>query len=309
VGTGFHPDLTGRENIYFNGTLLGMNREEITRRFDEIVAFAEVDKFIDMQIKHYSSGMQARLGFAVASHLRPDILIIDEVLSVGDLRFQEKCIERMGEMRKSGITTLFVSHNLNSVSALCARSMLLERGRLKAVGETYAIIDQYMGRTTEGKSLAEFQEDQSRKVSIHRVSLENEDGARNDLFDLEEDVWIKISYSVRAPAPGLQVGIVLNLGHQDLTHTFDTDDHAFLGEHPVGMFEKRARVRRMFLKEGEYTVDVHCGTPAELYDYHHGVLKFTVRARSLNTEHKAFRRERLGRVIFQGEWHDCAPAN
>src|SRR5262249_39381612 len=130
VGTGFHPDLTGRENIYFNGTLLGMSRRDIELRFDEIVAFADVEKFIDTQIKHYSSGMQARLGFAVASHLRPDVLIVDEVLSVGDLVFQEKCVTRMGEMRKSGITTLFVSHNLNSVAALCGRSILLDRGHV-----------------------------------------------------------------------------------------------------------------------------------------------------------------------------------
>jgi lipopolysaccharide transport system ATP-binding protein len=135
VGTGFHPDLTGRENVYFNGTLLGLDRDFIKSKFDEIIAFAEVEKFIDTQFKHYSSGMQARLGFAVAVNLRPEVLILDEVLSVGDMMFQEKSMDRMTELRKSGITMLFVSHSLSSVAGICKRAMLLKEGHVVSIGE------------------------------------------------------------------------------------------------------------------------------------------------------------------------------
>jgi lipopolysaccharide transport system ATP-binding protein len=130
VGTGFHPELTGRENIYLNGAILGMSRAEIRRKFDEIVAFAEVEKFIDTPVKHYSSGMGLRLGFAVAAHLEPEILIVDEVLAVGDAAFQKKCLGKMSEVAGEGRTVLFVSHNTAAVQGLCERGIVLERGRL-----------------------------------------------------------------------------------------------------------------------------------------------------------------------------------
>lgn len=308
VGTGFHPDLTGRENIYFNGMLLGMSRQEIEKKFDEIVAFAEVEKFIDMQIKHYSSGMQARLGFAVASHLRPDILIVDEVLSVGDLRFQEKCIDRMGEMRKAGITTLFVSHNLNSVAALCGRSLLLDRGKVKTVGESGAVIDLYLSKSEQGKSHTEFEDDPKLAACFNSVSLLREDGSRADQFDISEDIWIRLRYSVRRPCPGLQLALSLCCGREELMQTFDTDGQTFFGTHPAGTFERSLKVNKMFLKEGEYWVGITCGVPSELYAQHYHVLSFSIVARSTSTEHKGYRRDRAGKVILQGEWHERAEA-
>jgi len=144
VGTGFHPELTGRENVFLNGAILGMPRTEIQRKFDEIVDFSGIDKFIDTPVKRYSSGMYVRLAFAVAAHLEPDILVVDEVLAVGDAAFQEKCINKMSEVAKSGRTVLFVSHNLNAVSTLCPQSLYLEGGRVVLEGESQAVIDHYL---------------------------------------------------------------------------------------------------------------------------------------------------------------------
>src|SRR5216117_507568 len=146
VGTGFHPELTGRENIFLNGATLGMTRAEIIRKFDRIVAFAELEEFLDTPVKRYSSGMFARLGFAVAAHVEPDILIVDEVLSVGDYLFQQKCFERMNEVMSGGATVVFVSHNLRAVSLLCERSLLLERGRVVTMGPSHEVIKAYLTR-------------------------------------------------------------------------------------------------------------------------------------------------------------------
>jgi lipopolysaccharide transport system ATP-binding protein len=146
VGTGFHPELTGRENIYLNGAILGMKKTEIERKFDEIVSFAEVEKFIDTPVKHYSSGMYMRLAFAVAAHLDPEILLVDEVLAVGDLAFQKKCLGKMGEVARQGRTVLFVSHNLEAIQRLCRRCLLLERGRLSLDDKADLVAATYLGQ-------------------------------------------------------------------------------------------------------------------------------------------------------------------
>lgn len=146
VGTGFHPELTGRENVYLNGAILGMKRAELARKFDEIVAFAEIEKFIDTPVKRYSSGMYVRLAFAVAAHLEPEILIVDEVLAVGDTQFQKKCLGKMGSVAKEGRTVLFVSHNLGAMRSLCGRALLLEGGALQAAGETSEVIHNYLAK-------------------------------------------------------------------------------------------------------------------------------------------------------------------
>ena len=143
VGTGFHPELTGRENIYLNGTILGMTRKEVKSKFVEIVEFSGVEKFIDTPVKHYSSGMYVRLAFAVAAHLEPEILIIDEVLAVGDAEFQKKCLGKMKDVAKHGRTVLFVSHNMQAVNMLCPKSVLLVNGELKYVGKSQEVIRRY----------------------------------------------------------------------------------------------------------------------------------------------------------------------
>src|SRR6266480_6383227 len=144
VGTGFHPELTGRENVYLNGAILGMHRSEIEKKFDEIVAFAEVEKFIDTPVKHYSSGMYLRLAFAVAAHLEPEILLVDEVLAVGDARFQRKCLDKMQDVGKQGHTVLFVSHNMPAITRLCPRTILLDQGRVLSDGPSHQVASEYL---------------------------------------------------------------------------------------------------------------------------------------------------------------------
>ena len=151
VGTGFHPDLTGRENIYLNGAILGMNRNEIARKFDEIVAFAEIEEFLDTPTKRYSSGMYLRLGFAIAAHLEPEILLLDEVLTVGDARFQSRCLQKIKEAGENGTTVLFVSHNVISVKELCNRAFHINAGRIQAEGKTETVIEHYL----KGVAIAE----------------------------------------------------------------------------------------------------------------------------------------------------------
>jgi lipopolysaccharide transport system ATP-binding protein len=152
VGTGFHPDLTGRENVYLSGAILGMRRTEIAQKFDEIVDFAEVDRFIDTQVKHYSSGMYLRLAFAVAAHLEPDILIVDEVLAVGDAAFQKKCLGKMGTVARHGRTVLFVSHNMGAVVSLCSRALLLDAGRLLLESDPITVAARYQATLTAAPS-------------------------------------------------------------------------------------------------------------------------------------------------------------
>ncbi|MCL4237366.1 MAG: ATP-binding cassette domain-containing protein [Anaerolineae bacterium] len=154
VGTGFHPELTGRENVYLNGAILGMSREEIDRKFDEIVAFAEIERFIDTPVKHYSSGMGLRLGFAVAAHLEPEILVVDEVLAVGDAQFQKKCLGKMSDVAGEGRTVLFVSHNMAAVRNLCEKTALLEGGLLSFLGETSLAIHKYQLGLSDSQSQA-----------------------------------------------------------------------------------------------------------------------------------------------------------
>jgi len=181
IGTGFHPDLSGRENVFLNGAILGMSKAEIRRKFDEIVDFAGVEQFIDTPVKRYSSGMYVRLAFAVAAHLEPEILIVDEVLAVGDAAFQQKCLGKMGAAGAEGRTILFVSHNLAAVQNLCPRAFLLDRGQMMAAGATDSIIQQYMALTIDASQIA-LAERQDRigtgAVRFSSVTLEDGSGAR-----------------------------------------------------------------------------------------------------------------------------------
>ena len=178
MGTGFHPELTGRENIYLNGAILGMHRAEIDRKFDEIVAFAEIERFLDTPVKRYSSGMYVRLAFAVAAHLEPEILLVDEVLAVGDAQFQKKCLGKMGDVAKEGRTVLFVSHNLIALRSLCPRAVWLDRGELREQGASSDVVASYLqlqatqqySQTWDDPTAAPGNE----TVRLHRVWVESE---------------------------------------------------------------------------------------------------------------------------------------
>jgi lipopolysaccharide transport system ATP-binding protein len=171
VGTGFHPELTGRENIFLNGAILGMKRAEIQRKFDDIVAFSEVEKFLDTPVKRYSSGMYMKLAFAVASHLEPEILLVDEVLAVGDVQFQKKCLGKMGEVSRQGRTVLFVSHNMTAVKALCTRAVLIERGSVGLDGDVDDVVNRYLAVGTDTHGTGEIPEDAPRHQDVRGEAL------------------------------------------------------------------------------------------------------------------------------------------
>jgi lipopolysaccharide transport system ATP-binding protein len=210
VGTGFHPELTGRENVYLNGAILGMTKIEIDQKFDEIVAFAEIEKFLETPVKRYSSGMYVRLAFAVAAYLEPEILIVDEVLAVGDAEFQKKCLGKMGEVTKTGRTVLFVSHNLAAVASLCSRSLLLDKGSLKVVGDTRSVIDLY-GKSHDLRSEgAQVELSRPSKASLWmtRACLLYE-GVPTSAIPLGAHVSLQIDYSADPPTRSPRFGFVI----------------------------------------------------------------------------------------------------
>jgi len=214
VSAGFHPDLTGRENIYLNGTILGMTRAEIRRRFDAIVAFSELEQFLDTPVKRYSSGMFARLGFSVAVHVEPEILIVDEVLSVGDYLFQQKCLERMNEIMAGDATILFVSHNLRAVATLCERSLLLDHGRIVRIGPSNETIKAYLTRGHGTRTL-----EPGSDIRITRVTL-GAPGSSRVTFETEEFVEITVEATARTRHE--DVSLVIQIVDHNQYAVFDT---------------------------------------------------------------------------------------
>lgn len=208
VGTGFHQELTGRENIFLNGAILGMTRAEIVRKFDEIVAFSEIEDFLDTPVKRYSSGMYVRLAFAVAAHLDPEILIVDEVLAVGDAAFQRKCLGKMGSFAQSGRTVLFVSHSLDAVRSLCQTALWLKSGHVEMKGEAEEVIDAYLNSISQDSPFSCTNEDYG--LTIQRVILKNDGGVESTVFAPGEDLTVEIHYAAdkRIEKPTLAIGVI-----------------------------------------------------------------------------------------------------
>jgi homopolymeric O-antigen transport system ATP-binding protein len=214
VGTGFHPELTGRENVYLNGGILGMSRKEIDRKFDAIVDFSGVEKFLDTPVKRYSSGMQVRLAFAVAAHLEPEILIVDEVLAVGDAEFQKKCLGKMREVSTGGRTVFFVSHNMTAIEALCTRAIVLESGRVIGAGQVQKVIGQYLDSAVaihEGFCGLASHAGRSAKTPalMQRVCLRSVDGAMSSSFRMRDDLVIEVGFDARGNRIRPVLGIVV----------------------------------------------------------------------------------------------------
>jgi lipopolysaccharide transport system ATP-binding protein len=202
VGTGFHPELTGRENIYLNGAILGMKRLEIDAKFDEIVAFAEVERFLDTPIKRYSSGMFVRLAFSVAAHLEPEILVVDEVLAVGDAKFQKKCLGRMGDVSREGRTVLFVSHNMSTIAALCKKGILLEQGRLVEIGPMDQVIQKYLSAGEKQLAESVFPSNPAKPAQVRLMRIENEAGEPGTEFDCHKPVRLRIDVEAHQDVRG-----------------------------------------------------------------------------------------------------------
>lgn len=213
LGAGFHPELTGRENVFLNGQILGMSRREIAQRYDEIVAFAELGDFMDTPVKRYSSGMYARLGFSVAAHLDPDILLVDEVLAVGDVNFQQKCLERMTELTKCGSSVIFVSHHMDAVRSLCVRCIWLDRGCLKMIGDTSRVVQAYLD-DVEGYQIAYIAQGERAKpitadLVLETVIIKDADGNQCNQFKPGDDIVIELHLRAERPisTPYISIGV------------------------------------------------------------------------------------------------------
>jgi lipopolysaccharide transport system ATP-binding protein len=259
VGTGFHPELTGRENIYLNGAVLGMRRVEIQRKFDEIVAFSEVEKFLDTPVKHFSSGMQMRLAFAVAAHLEPEILIVDEVLAVGDARFQRKCVAKMQDVGRQGRTVLFVSHNMPAVNLLCTRAMLLAEGRVAQDGMPAEVVNHYLSEGTGSPARREWPDPNSAPggevARLRAVRVVSRAGEVLETVGIREEVGLQMVYDV------LQSGHVLlphyYLYNEDGVIVFGTLDQDPTWRHrprPAGRYVSTAWIPGNLLSEGRLYV-------------------------------------------------------
>lgn len=274
VGTGFHPELTGRENILLNGAILGMSRREILSKFDEIVAFAEIERFLDTPVKRYSSGMYVRLAFAVAAHLEPDVLVIDEVLTVGDAGFQEKCIRRMDDMKRRNYTILLVSHNLAQVEALCNRSILLASGSVVAAGPTSSVIREYLQRIehVHGSSQAVHATVPGSPLRLKDVTLLDASESRTT-FSSAQPVRIRIGYALTEHYDDrafLAVQVLSAAGQQLFTSTcIDIGDVRPLRQHcnDAGAGVAEAILPAELLNLGDYEVRCAvCGSGGAVFD-------------------------------------------
>jgi lipopolysaccharide transport system ATP-binding protein len=281
VGTGFHPELTGRENIFLNGAILGMRKTEIARKFDEIIAFAEVEKFIDTPVKHYSSGMYVRLAFAVAAHLEPEILLVDEVLAVGDAAFQKKCLGKIGDVTKEGRTVLFVSHNMGSIMQLCRSGILLAEGRIEITGKIAEVITNY---TMENKSphdgYANLQIRGDRSglgdAIFNFIELRTLD-RRTACFSFGEPLTIKISISIKKYIGYPRVQILMGTSDGVPIYDFMNLDSDCFGSSEIGTQEFTLKLPKLSLYPGWYIIDLWLGSQTTLrLDYIRNAIAFQV---------------------------------
>jgi lipopolysaccharide transport system ATP-binding protein len=264
VGTGFHPELTGRENIQMNGAILGMRRAEIRRKFDEIVAFAEVEPFLDTPVKRYSSGMYMRLAFAVAAHLEPEILVIDEVLAVGDAQFQKKCLGRMSGVAASGRTVLFVSHNMNAVETLCTQAIHLDRGHLRAHGrDVRGIVMGYLNNGSPSTAAWTNEGDQLDHPVVRPLWLAVVDESNRPLIGPirnDEPIFVVVRAEINQLDPALCLGFSLYNEHSHLLLSSLTTDgpESSWPKLARGQVDLRCALPTRFLNEGGYRVELHC---------------------------------------------------
>ncbi len=279
VGTGFHPELTGRENVYLNGAILGMSRRAITARFDEIVDFAGIGPFVDTPIKRYSSGMQLRLAFAVAAHVEPEILVVDEVLAVGDAEFQRKSMAGMSKVGAAGKTVVLVSHDLDAIGRLCTRTIWLDKGRLRMDGPTADVIDAYLASTrTEQSSVREIADDRGR-ATLHRVDVVDRAGQPTSLLRRDAPVTIEIELSVHQRTPGLDIAVyVLN---QRGVRVLDEVWSDTVEERPAGPGRFVASMQiPPVLNVGQYSVGVWIGQGFDEFFSVDGAASFSLEGNS-----------------------------
>ncbi len=266
VGTGFHPELTGRENIYLNGAVLGMSRRDIARRFADIVAFADVEPFLETPLKRYSSGMRLRLAFAVAAHLESDIVVVDEVLAVGDAEFQRRCLGKMSELGREGRTVLFVSHDMAAVGRLCRRGIWLDQGTVRSDAPAREVVDRYLGSRAQRISRLELPSCADQPVSLRSVVVTDEQGGRLELPRRDQPFSISLRFvsSERVAALDLAVYVLNRQGVRVLDDAWlDTGGHSQSADEP-GEYEAAVRIPPV-MPAGEYVAGVWIGTEHETF--------------------------------------------
>ncbi len=261
VGTGFHPELTGRENIYLNGAILGMTKAEIKKKFDEIVAFAEIEKFLDTPVKRYSSGMYVRLAFAVAAHLEPEILLVDEVLAVGDVQFQKKCLGKMGEVAKGGRTVLFVSHNMGAIKQLCSNAVLLANGKVLLSGDVSEVTESYISNIVNIRADGaekKFAEDSKKEFQILSVRLLDKAGNISQKFECDVPILLELKCVSRVAVPALYG--YLSIDNRSGTNIWISDTYDIspncLDSLKPGVYTINIRIPPRTIGHGEYLASV-----------------------------------------------------
>ena len=270
VGTGFHPELSGRENIFLNGSLLGMTRKEIQAKFDEIVAFAEVEKFMDTPVKRYSSGMYVRLAFAVAAHLEPEILVVDEVLAVGDYSFQQKCLNKMQDVSTQGRTVLFVSHNMGAISRLCKNCILLDHGKMLSMGPTTEVVQTYMTSGLIERPEYVQASNPQKAINLTRVAVVAADNSIRSDIAYNETFRFVVEYEVNQSVSGTSVGVALfSIDGTCAFATADFDAHPeLLGAREPGKYQTKVEVPAQWLNIGKFSVSAYIANAASgvVYD-------------------------------------------
>lgn len=268
VGTGFHPELTGRENIYLNGAILGMKRTEIERKFDEIVAFSEIGKFLDTPVKRYSSGMYMRLAFAVSAHLEPEILVVDEVLAVGDAEFQRKCLGKMSDVASEGRTVLFVSHNMSAIQRLTSECIVLEKGQMVMRAPTDKAVDYYLTHDFESGGEHRYTADEipanATPFKPIAVRVKNKAGYTTDNQLSVEPITVEVEYSLESDITGLRVGIYLMTSRGEYVFTsFDTDEPSKYTRYRVrkaGHYISSCTIPPDMLNEGRFVIGMNASS-------------------------------------------------
>lgn len=276
VGTGFHPELTGRENIYLNGAILGVTRSEVRRRFDEIVSFADIGRFLDTPVKHFSSGMYVRLAFAVAAHLDADIMLVDEVLAVGDAEFQRKCLRKTSEVARSGRTVLFVSHNMSAISNLCSHAIWLEKGRVAYIGDAASAVREYLSSSASAGGV-EFAEDAAINAQILSIRLVSAAGIPAQIFQVNEAMVVEFDVVVRVPGPFRIVMTIWSAGGEKVLASISTDGLTRDELSYPGRYHLRTNLPQGVLAAGVYSINCYAGLPfEECCDRHDNVLQFSI---------------------------------
>ena len=310
VGTGFHPELTGRENIYLNGTILGMTRVEIKQKFDEIVAFAEVEKYLDTPVKRYSSGMYVRLAFAVAAHLEPEILVVDEVLAVGDAQFQKKCLGKMGDVAHEGRTVLFVSHNMAAVQQLCQSGMVLNQGKVSFRGDIKNTINQYVQdvKTVQAVNLAERRDRRgSQWLKFTKVGLFDTAGNEQRQVISGQDVFIRFYYVSDKVMRDATVNIAFNVRSSQgylLTNlnSFDVNKSS-MNLYDAGFFQ--CAWPRFNLRSGSYDCALFCAVNGDIVDWLQSAFTIQVEDGDFFNTGSIITREQ-GDILFSYDWASYA---